>query len=88
MADPNIDLSGSDRVQHYFWGMAQQGLYKSWGWDTDNGYKMVFLMACLKETWDIYEGYGVDTNDVLATMLGAWSFEVADGIYFRFIHNQ
>ena len=82
-----IDLSGSDKVEHYFWGMAQQGLYKDFGWSEENCYKVTFLMACIKETTDIYKGDYFDWNDVLATMLGAWSFEIADGVYFKFIYK-
>ena len=87
LAEPYIDLSGSDKVEHYFWGMAQHGLYKSWNWTDRQAYEMTFLMACLKETKDVYEGYEFDGNDVLATMLGAWSYEIADGVYFRFIYR-
>lgn len=86
-AQPYIDLQGSDKVEHYFWGMAQQGLCKSFGWSEANGYRVTFLMACIKETTDIYKGDYFDWNDVLATMLGAWSFEIADGIYFKFIYK-
>ena len=83
-AEPTINLSGSDKVEHYFWGMAQHGLYRSWGYSDKQAWEMTFLVACLKELKDSYDGYYFDGNDVLATILGAWSFEVADGVYFRF----
>jgi len=82
-----IDLSGGDKVQHYFWGMAQMGLYESFGWDKHSSYQMVFLTGCLKETLDLQQGENFDWNDMLANMLGAYTFELANGVYFKFIYK-
>jgi len=82
-----IDLSGGDKTEHYFWGLSQMGLYQHWGWSKEQSYKMVFLAGLLKEAWDVSKGGNFDWNDMLANMLGAYSFEVIDGIYLKVIYK-
>ena len=77
-----------DKVMHFLWGSSMYGVFQGWGWSESSSLRTVLIAATAKELYDSSTGGDVDGLDVLATMLGAFSVQVCDGVYFRFLYTK
>jgi len=76
-----------DKVMHFLAGGLIYQTLRYWGWEDRYALLGVATCSLLKESYDLNEGGDCDINDILATYIGALTFKLADGIYFKIIYK-
>jgi len=71
-----------DKVMHFEFGYGLQALFEHKGYTPNEARTFVFLIAIGKECYDTSVGGDIDSMDILATMLGSYTWNVTDGVTF------
>jgi len=77
-----------DLQMHWMAGWGSTGLFRAVGYDKNQAFALSFLSAVGYECYQEASHTGkFECDDIAAAMLGAYSFEIAEGVYVRFIYR-
>lgn len=74
-----------DKVMHWMAGWGQQALFESYGYTPAQARRWVFLTALAYECYQEATYSHIEWGDILAAMIGSYSWEIAEGVNFRLI---